>query len=80
MKIKTFLCGFLIVYILLSLPAMLGIGVAIDWLPEASFLQKVKVDVIAGLKEHFIVKMIISVIAGPVLSFLLFVRRKRAQR
>ncbi len=39
MKIKTFLLGFISVYLLLSVPALLGIGSVIDWVRKQLSLK-----------------------------------------
>ncbi len=66
---------FIIVYVVISLPAMLGIGYVIDWIPEASLSQKLKGYVIEGLTNGFQLKIAISAIASLVLIFLLSRRR-----
>lgn len=66
---------FIIVYVVISLPAMLGIGYVIDWIPEASLSQKLKGYVIEGLTNGFHLKIAISAIASLVLIFLLSRRR-----
>lgn len=40
--IKTFLLSSIVIYILISLPTMLGIGYVIDWVPEATELQNLR--------------------------------------
>lgn len=76
MNIKAFLLGFIIVYILISLPAMFGIGYVIDWVPDATFLQKFKVYVIEGLTNNSLTKIVISIIVG--VTFSLFLSKRNA--
>ena len=71
MKIKTFILGWIVVYILISLPAMLGIGYVIDWVPDATFLQKLKGYVVEGLTNNYLIKIIISIIVSAILSLFL---------
>lgn len=74
---KIFGISFVFTYILLSLPAMLGITVVIDWLPEATMLQKFKGYVVDGLIAKGMMKVMVSGIVGVVLGFLLFLKRKK---
>lgn len=74
-KIKTFVIGFIIAYVLISIPAMFGIGYVIDWVPEATFLQKFKGYVINGLVDNYLLKIIISVIVGVVCIIVVSKRR-----
>ena len=71
MGIKTFLLSFIVIYILISLPTMLGIGYVIDWVPEATELQKFKGYVIEGLTNNYLIKIVISIIVGAIFSFFL---------
>ena len=71
MNIKTFIIGFIVIYILISLPAILGIGYVIDWVPEATFLQKFKGYVIEGLTNNYLIKIVISIIVGVIFSLFL---------
>lgn len=75
MKMKSFLLGFILIYLLLSLPAVFGIGYVIDWVPEATLGQKFNGYVIEGLKNQFLLKSLCAVIAGLVLSRLLSNRK-----
>ncbi|WP_202078957.1 hypothetical protein [Caldalkalibacillus salinus] len=68
MNLKTLIITFIIVYALLSLPAILGIGYVIDWVPEATLFQKFKGYVMDGLLNDFFMKAIIACIVGMVLS------------
>jgi len=76
MNIKTFILGFIVSYIVISLPAMLGIGYVIDWVPGATFLQKIRGYVMEGLADHYLVKIVISGIIGVIFS--LFSSRRQA--
>lgn len=69
---KWFLIVFSLVYIVLSLPTMLGFGVVIDWVPEATVFQKFKGYVIEGLAESFGKKLIMSSIIGIIVSYIFF--------
>ncbi|OIN65931.1 hypothetical protein BLD48_13425 [Exiguobacterium sp. KRL4] len=76
MNIKTFLLGFIIVYLLLSLPAFLGIGSVIDWVPEATFAQKFNGIMIEGLTRHALIKSVLATIIS--LSVSLFLSKRKA--
>lgn len=78
MNIKTFIFGFIVVYILISLPTMLGIGYVIDWVPEAILLQKFKGYVVEGLTSNYLIKIVISVIVGVIFS--LFISKRKANK
>ena len=49
------------VYLVLSVPSLLGIGRVIDWVPEATILQIIHVTVVEGLTENFFLKCMISI-------------------
>lgn len=49
------------VYLLLSVPSLLGIGRVIDWVPEATTLQIIHVTVVEGVTENFFLKCMISI-------------------
>lgn len=51
MNIKIFLASFILIYLLLSLPAVFGIGYVIDWVPEATLGQKFNGYAIEGLAD-----------------------------
>ncbi|MBD8036729.1 hypothetical protein H9635_08240 [Solibacillus sp. A46] len=68
---KTFLLSFIVIYILISLPTMLGIGYVIDWMPEATELQKFKGYVMEGLTNNFLIKIVISITISAMFSFFL---------
>lgn len=75
MRLKMFVTVFIIVYVLMSLPAILSIGYVIDWIPEATLHQKFKGYVVDGLINNFFLKAVIAIIIGGVIS--LFVSRNR---
>ncbi|WP_294741835.1 hypothetical protein [uncultured Exiguobacterium sp.] len=49
------------VYLLLSVPSLLGIGRVIDWVPEATTLQIIHVTVVEALTEDFFLKSTIAI-------------------
>ncbi|MCG1023588.1 hypothetical protein [Sutcliffiella horikoshii] len=71
---KSFFFLTIIVYLLLSLPSILGVGYVIDWVPEATAFQKAKGYIGQGLKVNFLLKLLIAVIVALIASLL---RRKR---
>ncbi|WP_096271238.1 hypothetical protein [Paucisalibacillus globulus] len=68
MNLKAFLISFILVYIVLSAPAIVGIGLEIEWVSEATWIQKFKGTVIDGLLEYFLLKAVIASIVGFVVS------------
>ncbi len=76
-KIKTLVTGFIIAYLLLSLPAMFGIGVMIDWIPEATFSQKVKGYVVEGFTNNYLIKIVVSIFASVLCSFFLSIYKAK---
>lgn len=76
MKIKTFLLGFISVCV----PALLGIGAVIDWVPEATFAQKFTGIVIDGLTRHALIKSVLATIISLSVSLLFFKYRVRKRR
>ncbi|MFC2950016.1 hypothetical protein [Virgibacillus sediminis] len=76
MNIKVFLISFVSVYVLISLPAILGVGYVIDWVPEATLFQKFKGYVIDGVTDNFLIKIIISCIVGIVVSVAISMRQQ----
>ena len=72
---KTFILSFIVVYLLISLPMMLGFGYVIDWDPEATFLQKFIGYVKEGLTNNYLIKIVISFIVGAIVSLLLSNRK-----
>ncbi|WP_043932776.1 hypothetical protein [Bacillus sp. EB01] len=76
MNLKAFLLTFVVVYLLISIPSILGIGYVIDWAPEATLLQKIKGYVISGLLNNFVIKTVIAVIVGFIINSPIFRRQK----
>ena len=68
---KSFMIVFIAVYFLMSLPGMLAIGYVIDWVPEATLIQKFKGYVIEGLTNNFKSKIVSSAIASAGFNFVL---------
>ena len=77
MNIKKFSIGFIITYLLISLPAIFGIGYVIDWIPEATILQKTKGYVIYGLSKNMLIKIGLSVILSAILN--IFISNRKAK-
>jgi len=77
---KTFTLAFIVIYVVISILAMLGIGYVIDWIPEASPYQQLRGYVIEGLTNEFQLKIAISAIASLVLISLLSRRRANQSR
>lgn len=75
MNLKAFLITFVFVYVLISLPAILGIGYVIDWVTEATLFQKFKGYVMDGLLNSFLTKTVIACIVGIVVSLVISKRR-----
>ena len=67
---KTFILSFIVVYLLISLPVMLGFGYVIDWDSEATFIQKFIGYVKEGLTNNYLIKTVISLIVGAIVSLL----------
>lgn len=67
----------IVIYLLISLPTMLGIGYVIDWMPEATELQKFKGYVMEGLTNNYVIKIVISIIIGAIFSFFLQNRNEK---
>ncbi|WP_404469510.1 hypothetical protein [Sutcliffiella horikoshii] len=68
MSWKLFFIITFIVYIVLSLPGIFGVGYVIDWVPEATIFQKVKGYVREGLSTNFLLKLSITIIVGATTS------------
>ncbi len=66
---KSFMLFFVSVYLLMSLPSILGIGYVIDWIPEAALLQKLKGYVIDGFTHNSLFKIVFSAIASGIFTF-----------
>ena len=75
MKIKMLVLVFLVVYLVLSLPTLFGIGFVIDWVPEATFIQKFNGYVIEGLLNNYPFKFIMAGLISVVLNLLLSKRK-----
>jgi len=78
MNLKVLLITFVVAYVLISLPAIFGIGFVIDWVPEATLFQKVKGYLADGLFGHVLIKIGIAVVAVFVFHFILTARRQSA--
>lgn len=78
MNIKTFILAFIFMYILIGLPAMLEFGYVIDWTQEATLPQRLKGYVMEGLTNHYLIKIIISIITGA--AFSLFFSKRKGMR
>lgn len=76
MRLKNFVITLVSVYVLISLPAILGIGYVIDWVPEATLFQKFKVYIVDELLNNFLIKTVIACIAGIVVSLVISKRRQ----
>ncbi|WP_223701817.1 hypothetical protein [Sutcliffiella deserti] len=76
MKIKTYLVVFLSVYVLLSLPAILGIGYVIDWVPEATLLQKFNGYLVEGLLNNYVIKIVVALLVAGVVGLVISKRRQ----
>ncbi|GKV70214.1 hypothetical protein NCCP2716_27120 [Sporosarcina sp. NCCP-2716] len=63
-------------YLLMSIPAMLGVGQVIDWVPEATVFQKVSGTFVSALTDHVALKLT----ASAVLALLVSWRWKRRAR
>jgi len=68
MNLKVFIITFIFFYVLISLPALLGVGYVIDWVPEATLLQKFKGYVIDGFLNNILIKTVIACIVGIIFS------------
>jgi len=72
---KTFILSFVVVYLMVSIPTMLGFGYVIDWDSEATFIQKFIGYVKEGLTNNYLIKTVISLIIGAIVSLLLSNRK-----
>lgn len=59
---KWFIKIFITTYLLVCLPDLLGLNYVIDWLPEATIVQKIKGYLIGGLFYNFVYKFFIAII------------------
>ena len=71
MKIKMLMFIFLVVYLILSLPALFGIGLVIDWVPEATVIQKFNGYVLVGLTDNYLFKCVMAGLISVILNLLL---------
>ena len=62
---------FLVVYLILSLPALFGIGLVIDWVPEATVIQKFNGYVLVGLTDNYLFKCVMAGLISVILNLLL---------
>ncbi|WP_214801460.1 hypothetical protein [Exiguobacterium sp. ERU656] len=76
MNIKMLILVFLIVYLALSLPALFGIGFVIDWVPEATLLQKINGYVLIGLTDNYLFKFVIAGLISIVLQLVMSKRQR----
>ena len=76
MNSKTFILSFIVLYVFISLPTMLGIVYVIDWVPEATFTQKFLGYVWEGLTNNYLMKIVISIIGGATFSLILTKRKQ----
>ena len=79
MSIKKCIAGFIITYILISLPAIFGFGYVIDWIPEATTIQKFKGYVIYGLTNGYLIKSVVSMLMSAAVNLLISKRIFREQ-
>jgi len=78
--VKTFILTFILVYLLISLPTILGINYVIDWVSEATFLQKFNGYVVNGLTENYLFKIVISAVAGGIVSLTLALKHNYSNK
>ncbi|VWX38724.1 hypothetical protein [Exiguobacterium oxidotolerans] len=76
MKIKMLILVFLIVYLALSLPALFGIGLVIDWVPEATVIQKFNGYVLVGLTDNYLFKCVMAGLISIVLQLVMSKRQR----
>ena len=76
MHLKSFLITFVFVYLLISLPEILGIGYVIDWVSKPTFFQKFKEYIIDGLRNNFLLKTVIACMLGIVVCLVSTKRRQ----
>ena len=67
-RIGNFIVMLITIYFILSLPVMLGIGVAIDFVSEVSWFNKAKTYFITGIKLGYLTKLLISIILTIILK------------
>ncbi|WP_214765845.1 MULTISPECIES: hypothetical protein [unclassified Exiguobacterium] len=76
MKIKMLMFIFLVVYLILSLPTLFGIGLVIDWVPEATVVQKFNGYVLVGLTDNYLFKCVMAGLISIVLQLVMFKRQR----
>ncbi|ASI35292.1 hypothetical protein A0126_17110 (plasmid) [Exiguobacterium sp. N4-1P] len=76
MNIKMLILVFLIVYLALSLPALFGIGLVIDWVPEATVVQKFNGYVLVGLTDNYLFKCVMAGLISIVLQLIISKRQR----
>ena len=76
MKIKMLMFVFLIVYLALSLPTLFGIGLVIDWVPEATVVQKFNGYVLVGLTDNYLFKFVMAGLISIVLQLVMSKRQR----
>ncbi len=76
MNIKMLILVFLIVYLALSLPALFGIGLVIDWVPEATVAQKFNGYVLVGLTDNYLFKCVMAGLISIVLQLIISKRQR----
>lgn len=65
MDYRKFIINLIIIYLLVSLPDMLGFGyVVIDWVPEATLFKKITGYFYYGLIENVFLKCMIVLVVG----------------
>lgn len=65
-----------IIYFILSLPMILGLGIAIDFVEGVSWLRKAKRYFITGIEYGYLSKILISLVASTALAVLLKIKKK----
>lgn len=71
-----FIVIFMIIYFILSLPMILGIGVAIDFVKETSCFNKAKAYFITGIEYGYNTKLLIAIVSAIVLTNILKIKKK----
>ncbi|GEM_PF-3152385 len=55
-------------YLLMSIPAMAGVGQVIDWVSEATVFKKVSGAFVSALTDHVALKLVLSVVLALLVS------------
>ncbi|MCA1029804.1 hypothetical protein LCL95_02005 [Bacillus timonensis] len=66
----------LVSFLIMSLPFMLGFGYEIDWVNEATAIQKVTGHIVEGLTLHFTIKLLLSIVLGTIIVYSMYYRKK----